>query len=134
VRAVPATGEFLMISNRASDPAAALEVCKAFLEPQVQKLIAEYKFGLPVLKSLIPDTMDTRRYRDDIFVSEMKDLLVNNALDQDVNLSLVALMYGLLENAFNFEEFLDQAERLFQMHYNMRSAEDRIHSQLSWSY
>lgn len=125
-KAVPVTGEFLMVSNKTADKEAAFEIAETFLSPEIQKIIAKNKCGLPVMKSLIPDTLDTRHYRDDIFVSEIPSLLLNNAMEQDFNLMLFSLYFGLIEKKYDFETFLEQMEKAIYMRREFVETERKI--------
>ncbi len=129
-RAIPATGEFLAVSNRTSDPDAAFEVAEAFLSYEIQKIIATSKWGLPIMKSLVPDTLDTHNYRDDIFVNDLPNLLLNNALEQDINLTLYTLFHDMIDNKYDFETFTGLIEKSIQTYYSVREAEDKMHCRL----
>ncbi|MFA7231263.1 MAG: GntR family transcriptional regulator [Victivallaceae bacterium] len=129
-RAVPATGEFLTVSNRTSNHKAAFEVAEAFLSYEIQKIIADNRFGLPIMKSLIADTLDTHSYRDDIFVNDLSNLLLNNALEQDINLNLYTLYHDMIDKKYDFETFIGKVEKNIAAHFKMREAEEKMHCRL----
>ncbi len=104
------TGEFLLISNRTKMFPEAVAVMEYMLGPEVQRLIARHKMGLPVLKSAAVDSINSRYYRDDIFLNETPNMLVNNASEQEFLLRLDAFSKSILNGEMTEEQFISYLE------------------------
>ncbi len=100
------TGHFLLLSGRAAYPESALEVAEFFLSGEVQRLIAEYKIGLPVLKSCAADSIDSRKYRDDLYFCETNNVFANNAQEQEFLMRLNSTLDRALESGMELETFM----------------------------
>lgn len=104
------TGEFLLCSGNSKHQAEALQVAEYFLSPEIQHLIGESKIGLPVLKSAALDSIDSRNYRDDLFLNESRNLLTNNAAEQEFLLRLNSLAGSIHNREMSREQFLNYLE------------------------
>lgn len=129
-KALPVIGEFLLVSNMTPDKQFAFEVAETVLSPEIQKLIAKHKCGLPVQKSLIPDTLDTRYYRDDIFLNELQYMIPNNCSEKAFNTMLCSFYYDLLEKRCSFEEFTTRTMTLAKTQADMVLAEKDIQNRI----
>lgn len=99
------TGEFLLLSNRSKACAEAVQVMEYMLSPDIQEVIAKYRMGLPVLKSAAVDSLNSRCYRDDIFLNEVPNMLVNNASEQEFLLRLSTFSRAILNGKMTEEQF-----------------------------
>ncbi|MFA7158028.1 MAG: GntR family transcriptional regulator [Kiritimatiellia bacterium] len=106
-----AAGEFLMLNRQSPHRALAERVALHFLSPGVQAIIGTHAIGLPVLKAAAADSIDTRLWRDDIFLTETKNICANSARDQDFIHRLDALTCELLDANINPETFCSLVER-----------------------
>lgn len=101
------SGEFLMLSGRSSALPEAIEVAEYFLSPAVQRLIGEYRRGLPVLKSAAFDSLDSRVYHDDLFFNETRNMMTNNAVEREFLLRLEGFAASLIEGRLAVGQLLD---------------------------
>ena len=119
------TGEFLLISNRTKLFSEAVEVMEYMLCPEIQHLIAKYKMGLPVLKSAALDSICSRYYRDDIFLNEIPNMLVNNASEQDFLFRLEAFSRAILRGELTGEQYLAHLEYEIDMAHRKAAENNR---------
>ena len=114
-----ASGEFIMLSNRAKQREAALEVAEFFLSGGIQRIIGRHKTGLPVLKSAAIDSIDSRIFRDDIFLNETRNIIPNNAAEHEFLLRLRSLLDGIVDGHVQLENFIDS------LRYEVNMAKNR---------
>lgn len=107
VRYNAASGEFMMLAAGARERDAALSVAKFFLSEKVQGIIGRYKVGLPVLKSAALDSIDSRLYRDDMFINEERNIMANNAAEHEFVLRLRTHFESVINSKMSLESFLD---------------------------
>lgn len=100
-------GEFLLLSSESKNTRAALDVARAFLSERVQGLIAENRVGLPVMKHLGMSSLNSFSYRDDLFFLESRNMLLNNASEQEFNLRLSLFFRDLMEKKISFRGMLE---------------------------
>jgi DNA-binding transcriptional regulator YhcF (GntR family) len=108
-----ATGEFLTVLNSSQRQKDAFKIVKAFLDEDIQSIFARYKFGLPVMKSLIPDTLDSRKYRDDIFINEISHMATNNALNHELHTACLPLGQDFQEQKISAEQLCESVIEVF---------------------
>ncbi len=116
------TGEFLMLSNQSKDCMEAIQVMEYMLSPDIQKIVAVHKMGLPVLKSAAIDSVNSRHYRDDIFLNEIPNMLVNNASEQEFLLRLSTFSRSILRGEMTEEQFTGYLE--YEINMAHRKATD----------
>lgn len=104
------TGEFLLCSGHSRYQPEALRVMEYFLSPEIQQMIGESKIGLPVLKSAALDSVDSRSYRDDLFLNESRNMLTNNAAEQEFLLRLNSFAKSIYHGEMPREQFLNYLE------------------------
>lgn len=109
-----AAGEFIMLSSHSKYREEGIAVAEYLLSPEVQRLIGEYRTGLPILKTAALDSLDSHRYRDDLFFSEAKHLMCNNALEQEFLLRFGSLASSLLAGEMTMAQFTGHFE--YEMH------------------
>jgi len=112
------------VSNKAEHPGDMFEICEAFLSPAVQKILAKYKYGVPIRQSLVPETLDSSRYRDDIFFNEIKNVAL---LPDHFSKDMVTAIYGSLDQ-LNFSEVgmasvLQSLEKIFEVCMSLKAME-----------
>ncbi len=115
------TGEFLMLSNRTQAPNEAIQVMEYMLGPEIQRIIGKGKIGLPVLKSAAVDSINSRRYRDDIFLNEIPNMLVNNTCEQEFLLRLGSFTQSIFDGEMSEEQFGNYLEYEINMAHRKAS-------------
>lgn len=100
-----AAGEFLMLNRQSQQRDLAEKVAFHFLSPVIQSVIAKHSIGLPVLKAAAADSIDARVWRDDIFLTEVKNIYANSAREQDFIHRLDAITGELLDANITPETF-----------------------------
>lgn len=108
-------GDSLLLSGKAKHPESALRVAEHFLSPEIQRLIGDYKSGLPVMKSCAADSIDSREYRDDLFLCEAKKVYANNAQEQEFLLRLNSSLGRLFDKNSSFDKFFSWLEYEMEM-------------------
>ncbi|MPN21289.1 hypothetical protein SDC9_168668 [bioreactor metagenome] len=63
-----------------------------------------------MLKSAALDSIDSRNYRDDLFLNESRNLLTNNAAEQEFLLRLNSLAGSIHNREMSREQFLNYLE------------------------
>jgi hypothetical protein len=106
----PTAGEWFLLNGRCPLPREAAEVAAHFLSPEIQGLIARTRFGIPVLKTAAMDSMDSRRYRDDLFFNEIRNIAPYAAADHDFMQRLNTLVDEVSAGAMEFDELLRAVE------------------------
>lgn len=109
----PATGEFLAVMNSSQRQEDAFKVVATFLDEDIQRIFARHKFGLPVKKSLIPDTLDSRKYRDDIFVNEIDHMATDNALNHVLHTACLPLVQDFQDQKISPEKLCESVIKIF---------------------
>lgn len=104
------TGEFIMLSNRSKSPAEAIRVAEFFLAPELQRLIGTLQAGLPVLKAAALDSIDSRFYRDDLFWIEGRNMMTNNAQEQEFLFRIGSFLQSVLAGGLPERDFLGLLE------------------------
>jgi len=104
---IPMAGCFLMVSSETPDRALAEEIVEAFLSRDIQWLVARERIGLPVLKSLVPETLNMRCWSDNIFLEELSCCLTDNASNQRQILRLTEAMRHYIEGKDDFGWFME---------------------------
>ncbi len=99
------TGEFLMLSNRSKVQAEAIQVMEYMLSADIQRIVGRSKTGLPILKAAAVDSINSRRYRDDIFLNETPNMLVNNTSEQEFLLRLSSFIQSIFNGEMTEEQF-----------------------------
>lgn len=104
-------GEFLLLNRKSPHRNLAERVAFHFISPGVQSIIGKHAIGLPTLKAAAADSIDTRVWRDDIFLTEAKNICANSAREQDFIHRLDALTGELLDANITPETFCNLIER-----------------------
>lgn len=120
------TGEFLMLSSCSKVQAEAIQVMEYMLSPEVQRIIGKYKLGLPVLKSAAADSINSRYYRDDIFLNEIPNMLVNNASEQEFLIRLSTFSSSILDGEMTEEQFTGYLEYEINMAHRKTAGKNNI--------
>jgi len=116
----------LFVSNCTSDARLMFEICEAFLAPAAQKIIAETRYGIPVLKSLQLDRMDSSEYRDDVFFTEARNMVPpNRFFDKDFVAQVYALLDRLASAPDELRKFPGKVLALFDF-YQAREAQREV--------
>ncbi len=99
------TGEFLLLSNRSKVQPEAIQVMEYMLSADIQRIIGRSKTGLPILKAAAVDSINSRHYRDDIFLNEIPNMLVNNTSEQEFLLRLSSFLHSIFSGEMTEEQF-----------------------------
>ena len=108
-----ATGEFLTVLNSSKRQDDAFKVVKAFLDTDIQQIFTRHKFGLPVNKSLIADTLDSRKYRDDIFINEINHMETDNAAKHELHTACLPLVNDFCEQKISAQDLCESIVKVF---------------------
>ncbi|MFN2352635.1 MAG: hypothetical protein ABR497_11890, partial [Kiritimatiellia bacterium] len=76
-------------------PDLARRVVRHFLSPEIQSILGRNGVGLPVLKSAANDCLGSTPWRDDLFITQVKNICANSAREYDF-LHRLLLMSGRL--------------------------------------
>lgn len=109
----PVTGEFLAVKSSSKAQDDAFKVMLAFLDEDIQRIFARHKFGLPVMKSMIADTLDSRKYRDDLFVTEVNRMAVDNAVNHDLHVACLPPVTDFQSGRIMPAEFCEEVIEIF---------------------
>lgn len=114
----PATlaGEYIMISNSSSNPSLCHEVAEFFLNKQIQDVFARHRYGLPVLKSAALASMDTSKYRDDLFFTGAEHSVYRyHLMDKAFLNPMLDTLSAYFSGATAFPELLSQTVGLYEL-------------------
>lgn len=113
---------FISASSPLSDDAL-LPVLDFLIEKDVQDLLAEKHFGLPVLKSSALDSMKNSSYRDDYFFREIRNVIYeNNLFEKDILWLFGSFVNEYFEGERSFKELMTDTEALFRSDRLKKSA------------
>ncbi len=70
--------ETVFVNNQAKNPDILFKVCRKLLSPEAQQIIAEKKHGIPVDCRIALRSMNSGKYRDDIFFNEIRNCLYHH--------------------------------------------------------
>lgn len=90
------SGDFLLLSNGCRQVREAIDAAAAFLSPEVQKVVASWGMGLPVLKYAAVDSLTAGGESDAVYLQACGHLLTNNASEQAMRLRFFA-QFGALQ-------------------------------------
>lgn len=109
-------GEYIMISNSNSNPSLCHEVAEFFLNKQIQDVFARHRYGLPVLKSAALGSMDTSKYRDDLFFSGAEHTVYRyHLMDKAFLNPMLDTLSAYFNGATVFPELLSQTVGLYEL-------------------
>lgn len=120
----PVASESIFISNHSARQDLLLELASFFLSERVQNLVAERKYGIPMLKPSALDSLKNVGYRDDIFFTEIEkcafkyDFLENNLIG-----TFKVLMNKYFDNEISFADFHDETLRLHKVNNDYKNNE-----------
>ncbi|MHC4873350.1 MAG: GntR family transcriptional regulator [Planctomycetota bacterium] len=108
-------GEYLFLSNSTEYQDTAVEVAEYFLSPEIQGIISKEKMGIPVLKSAAIDSIDSHKYRDDVFFNEVKNLYPNNAVEYDSHQRIYSFVNDVIDGKLDFDGLMSCLEYEIEM-------------------
>lgn len=119
--------ESLFVSAKAPNREKLFEVCRAFLDPEIQSIIGKHKYGIPTLKSAALNSMDSRKFRDDVFFNEMNNVVFKYELfEKPLMNSFVSGIEDFFRKKISFEDFLARTERLYALNKESLKTKDRF--------
>ena len=124
-------GEFLLLSNHSQMRDEATAVAEYFLSPEIQQIVGKSKVGLPVLKAAALDSMDSRHYRDDLFISETQQIWAKNAAEQDFLLRLGAFMDSITSGSMPLDDFINHLDYEIKMQVNKREMQQAFYLEMA---
>ncbi|OHD66918.1 MAG: hypothetical protein A2096_12630 [Spirochaetes bacterium GWF1_41_5] len=117
VKILTPASQSLFISKRTGNTEICREICEYFLEPEIQGIFAEYKYGIPVYKSAALSSFGSTNFRDDIFFSEMSHLRYHYSFfEKNLMNIFIARCNELFAGEINFPDFRSAVRELYNIH------------------
>lgn len=110
------SSESLFVSNEAANPRYLFSICEFFLSPAIQNIFARYRYGIPMLKSAAVQSMDSHKYRDDIFYNELKKSVFHYEIfDKSLQNSFISDVLDYNAGKLTFESFKENTKKIYDL-------------------